>query len=600
MTPRPVPAAFPRDEQSSWRRIRRHAVPRWMIEQSERRRRAGDWAGACAVCLVDVTFTLEDISRTHGGQVAVRLEEDLRHLVPDLVRWHLPRALGGRTTLATARTVVLAEYGTNDAQLHLTTPAMTKGPQRVSLRFGKPRPGTGPYRSAPGAEDWTVARHLWDARYAHELRERCGGGPDRAPFFLPDGTLRDPARLPVEDPGPDDIAARTEWITLLRERDGVEAGFAAAGIGLDLAPVKINKWHEREPLPIVERLALDLAGLDRELRRITARTGDERWLVAGDWSSVVLLERGGPGGHLKARVVGRAGTEGTPALAQGVWRRLPDLDLLRVGGVEPAQLHPLVAASLFPRLPVGEGPVGPPGPDVPQPARVRCRDAAWHQLTVREGRLDMPHTEEEQRREQAMRAFGGAVTGCFAVQQAWRSGEGRLPKALRLQRQELFQCVEHGDTPSVLALLDAGMDPHIRDARGRTLLHVLHLLDHEALLPRLLKAGLGLEAKDRQGRTPLYSVVQDGGSRALVEALLTAGARIDVVAPVDAYSKMDLSLAQTIRRYKRTDLDFLAQRVRAEHPGVGDEWWDEYHDAYVDADEDEDADEGESPEDENQ
>ncbi|AJE43353.1 ankyrin repeat domain-containing protein [Streptomyces nodosus] len=592
MTPRPVPAAFPRDEQSSWRRIRRHAVPRWMIEQSERRRRAGDWAGACAVCLVDVTFTLEDISRTHGGQVAVRLEEDLRHLVPDLVRWHLPRALGGRTTLATARTVVLAEYGTSDAQLHLTTPAMTKGPQRVSLRFGKPRPGTGSYRSAPGVEDWTVARHLWDARYAHELRERCGGGPDRAPFFLPDGTPRDPARLPVEDPGPDDIAARTEWITLLRERDGVEAGFAAAGIGLDLVPVKINKWHEREPLPIVERLALDLAGLDRELRRITARTGDERWLVAGDWSSVVLLERNGPRGDLRARVVGRAEAEATPALAEGVWRRLPDLDLLRVGGVEPAQLHPLVAASLFPRLPVGEGPVGPPAPAAPQPVRVRCRDAVWHQLIVREGRLDMPHTEEEQRREQAMRAFGGAVTGCFAVQQAWRSGEGRLPKALRLQRQELFQCVEHGDTPSVLALLDAGMDPQVRDARGRTLLHVLHLLDHQALLPRLLKAGLGLEAKDRQGRTPLYSVVQDGGSRALVEALLTAGARIDVVAPTDAYSKMDLSLAQTIRRYKRTDLDFLAQRVRAEHPGVGDEWWDEYHDAYVDEDE--------SPEDENQ
>ncbi|MGW1808900.1 ankyrin repeat domain-containing protein [Streptomyces sp. NPDC002078] len=592
MIPRPVPAAFPRDEQSSWRRIRRYAVPRWMIEQSEQHRRAGDWAGACAVCLVDVTFTLDDISRTHGRQVATRLEEDLRHLVPDLVRWHLPRALGGRTTLATARTVVLAGYGAADAQLHLTTPAMTKGPQRVSLRFGKPGRRTGPYRSAPGIEDWTVARHLWDARYAHELRERCGGGPDRAPFFRPDGTLRDPAELPVEDPGPDDTAARTEWITLLRERGGVEAGFAAAGIGLDLAPVKINLWHEREPLPIVERLALDLAGIDRELRRITSRTGEERWFVAGDWISVVLLERMCPGGDLAVRVVGRAETEGTPALAQGVWRRLPDLDLLRVGGVEPRHLHPLVASSLFPQLPLGEGPVGPPGPDAPQSVRVRCRGAAWHQLTLREGRLDMPHTEEEQRREQAMRAFGGAVTGCFAVQQAWRSGEGWLPKALRVQRQELFLCVEHGDTPRVLALLDAGMDPQVRDARGRTLLHVLHLLDHEALLPRLLKAGLDLEAKDRQGRTPLYSVVQDGGSRALVEALLTAGARIDVVAPTDAYSEMDLSLAQTIRRYKRTDLDFLAQRVRAEHPGIGNEWWDEYRDEY--------ADEDESPEDENQ
>ncbi|NYV78734.1 ankyrin repeat domain-containing protein, partial [Streptomyces sp. UH6] len=213
-----------------------------------------------------------------------------------------------------------------------------------------------------------------------------------------------------------------------------------------------------------------------------------------------------------------------------------------------------------------------------RPFRVRCRDGAWHQVVLRGGRLEGPHTDEERRREQAMRVFGGPVSGCFAVEQAWRSGEGRLPKALRAQRQELFQRVEHGDTAGVVALLDAGHDPLVRDARGRGLLHVVHLLDHEVLLPRLLEAGLDLESRDRKGRTPLHSVVEDGGSPAVVAALLGAGARTDVVCRIDAYDETELSLAQTVRRYRRTDLAFLARRVQAEHPGIGDEWWDEYVD----------------------
>ncbi|MQY14490.1 hypothetical protein SRB5_46570 [Streptomyces sp. RB5] len=579
----PDPTDFPRDEQASWRLIRRYTVPRWMIERSAEHRRAGDWAQACAVCMVDVDFTVADVAFTHGVEVAARLEEDLGHLVPDLLRWHLPRTLGGWTALATGEVVVLAGYGAEDAQLYVTTPAMVKGPQRVELRFGKPDYRHGGFRSAAGIQDWTVVRHLWDDRYTHELRERIGGGPDRAPFFHSDGTPRDLAEVPVEDPGPDDIAARSEWITLIRERDGLEAGFAAAGIELDLSDVKVSEWRNTSARPILGQLAFDLAGLDRELRRVTAETRAERWLLPGDWTSRVQIER--QGDRLSVRVIDQKGVRGKPLLAPAVWRRLPDLDLLRVGGVEPRHLHPLVAASLFPRLPEGDEPVGPPGLDDPRSVRVRCRDSAWHEMTVREGRLDMPHSEEEQRREQAMRAFGGAVSGCFAVQQAWRSGEGRLPRLLRTQRRELFLRVENGDSENVLTLLDAGMDPHVRDVRGRTLLHTLHLMDHEVLLPRLLKAGLDLEGKDRQGRTPLFSVVQDGGSRALVEAMIAAGARIDVTAPTDAYSQMYLSLAQTIRRYKRRDLAFLSRRVLAEHPGIGDTDWDEWREDEDDEDE---------------
>lgn len=123
-----------------------------------------------------------------------------------------------------------------------------------------------------------------------------------------------------------------------------------------------------------------------------------------------------------------------------------------------------------------------------------------------------------------------------------------------------------------MALLDAGTDPRVRDARGYTLLHQLHLLDHEALLPRLLSAGLDLEAQAKSGHTPLQLAVQYGGSADLVRALVAAGSRIDVV------DEADLSLAQVVRRYKRTDLAFLRSRVEEEFPDVGSEWFDEYMD----------------------
>ncbi|WP_063762214.1 ankyrin repeat domain-containing protein [Streptomyces bicolor] len=588
---------FPPDEAASLRRIRRYAVPGWMIERATERRLAGDWRGACAAANVDVTFDLSDVADHCGDDVAAALEDDLRHFAPDLLRWHLPRVLGGRTTLAPDWTVVLARYRPRAADerrrttpyLHITTAPMTEGPQRIALRFST----LGVVERAAGAfgrdtGDWRYARHLWDVRHAAELRERCGGGTDRPPFFRADGTPRGAEDLPATDPGDGDPAARAEWATLLHQKGETQAAFAAAGVELDLTPPQKSGWYQADPERLLSGMALNHTRLEPEIRRQMSEGVGDRFLIAQHWRTYVLLEPTGPAGML-VRAVDRDDVKDEPILAAALWRRLPDLDLMRVGGVAADHLHPLVRESLFPALQVPEGPVGPPGPTAPAPVRVRCR-GEWHEVAFRPGGLlRMPHSDEEQQRERAMRAFGGAVAGCFAVEQTWTSGEGRLPKALRAQRHELFLRAQHGDTPGVLALLDAGVDPRVRDAGGRTLLHVLNLLDHETLLPRLLAEGLDLEARDQRERTPLFVAVNDLGSKELVEALLAAGARLDVV------DQSELSLAQLVRRYKRPDLAFLRERVLEEHPGVGAQWWDEWQDEQEQYDADDPDDEEELP-----
>ncbi|MFJ2296464.1 ankyrin repeat domain-containing protein [Streptomyces sp. NPDC087894] len=560
------------EDVSSLRRTRRYAVPRWMIERSAERRLAGDWRGALAVAKVDVTFDPAEVAASYGTAVASALVSDLRHLVPDLVRWHLPRVLGGRSTLDTDRVVVLAGYGDGTGglplapYLHLRTSALFDGPQRLTLSFGGPSGEPSPGVFAARIEDWRVVRYLWDARHTEGLRAAAGGGGGRIPFFHEDGTPLTPQELAASV---DDAAGRAERVTLLHQEGRVSDAFAAAGIDWDPAmPESARSWRGMDSEEILRSTAVDITRLETAVRRATAATGRERFLIANFWRGHIRLDvtDHSTGGRLRARVVESSRPAIAPSLPEAAWRRLPDLDLLRVGAIQPRRLHPLVVRALFPAL---EGPFGPPGPSLPRPVRVRCR-GEWHEVVFRGGALRSPHTEEERRRESAMRAFGGAVAGCFAVEHSVTSGTGRLPKGLRAQRRELFMRAQHGDTPGVLELLDAGVDLRVRDGRRRGLLHVLPLLDHGELLPRLLEAGLDLEARDSLERTPLAVAVSELGSVPLVEALLDAGSRIDVI------DSTELSLAQLIRRYRRKDLGFLRERVIAEHPGIGSEWYERW------------------------
>jgi len=532
-----------RGELASWEQVRRYAVPRWMITQAAERRLAGDWRGACAAANVDVEFDLGEVASAYGASVAAALEEDLAHFAPDLLRWHLPRWLRGYTILMPRRSVLLARYadaGGGPALSLDTSQDDNKGeprsePQRLTLRFGPfTQHGDFDERRRAGSrnvyrgrvDNWTTSRHLWDARRAGELRARCGGA-DRPPFCTPDGTPLAPGELPAADPGPGDPAGRTEWAALLQERGAAEEAAAVAGIELDAAseadteggPITLAGYLQRRPLALT-RLAAEV-----RLLAETGQGGQFYWHVRSG-GSIAVAEPGPAGLRLRLAMSGQIpdGFPGAALLPDVCWRPLPDLDLVFSGRVTAGQLHPLVSASLFPaRAPNADD--GPPDGPLPAPARLRCR-GEWHEVSSVGGRLQIQHTPVEEQRERSLAALGGTTAGCFAVQQAWTTGKGWLPRSLRDQRRELFNRVLHGDTPGVLRLLDAGLDPRVRDVRRFTLLHVLHYLDWPVLLPRLLADGLDLEALDYQKRTPLH-IARQKGPADLVSALVAAGARTD-------------------------------------------------------------------------
>ncbi|MEU8438176.1 ankyrin repeat domain-containing protein [Streptomyces sp. NPDC029216] len=581
------PGALTNEDAASWQRIRRYAVPRWMIERATAHRLAGDWRAACAAAGVEVTVDLTALAPAYGTAVAGAVEADLLHLVPDLVRWHLPRVLGGRTVLAPNRRVLLARYGAQaDAPvLYVTTRAMVDGPQRLRLHCGPVDQAKRRHAYASWVtEDWTAARWLWDSRHTAELRSRAGAS-DRLPFFRPDGTPLPDGELPDAAPGAADPAARAEWAAVLHRRGDVVGAFAAAGIELDLTPRESRRrsYRRDNPEAVLRSVALDLTALAAAIRSLAGAVADARFILAPDWRGSLLLEPAAPGtgDALRARLADGDDLPGTIRLPDHAWQPLPDPYLVRSGRTAPHELHPLVADALFP----GAGPAaGPPGPAAPRPVRVRCV-GEWHEVRSRGGELELPHTAEEQQRERALRAFGGAISGCFAVREAWTTGEGRLPRALRAERRELLERVRHGDTPGVLALLDAGLDPRVRNGRGQGLLHLLSFVRHEELLPRLLEAGLDLEQQDDNRRTPLQCAVQNGGTASLVRALLAAGARIDVV------DDLELSLDQVVRRYKRTDLAFLKELVEERHPVLGSGEYEEFMDERDEWSDDEDFDE---------
>lgn len=169
---------------SLWQRVREFAVPASMIESATARRLAGDWAGACSAAHVDVDLNLRSAAGLYGRELTASIRADLRHLAPELLRWHMPR-VAPDGLLRPGLTVSLARYdlGTASGRVHLvvrTPPSWANAGQRMSLalwdRSGVVRKAH-PHPHPDRRFRLDLHRHLWDVRRAGELRVRAGLSP---------------------------------------------------------------------------------------------------------------------------------------------------------------------------------------------------------------------------------------------------------------------------------------------------------------------------------------------------------------------------------------------------------------------------------------
>jgi hypothetical protein len=527
-------------ELATWRRIRRYAVPSAMIAAATRARLAGDWIGACAAARVEVDVDLAAVAREFGAAAADGLAEDLAHFAPDLLRWHLPRHLSGRTGVSPyVHTVLTPTTGQTGPLLHVIPPTATTGPQALRLRVvSRAQLKTVSFYDAP--------RYRWDARRAPDLRVAWGGSDARPPLLNADGTA---VAAPALGQG-GDRAAQTERVLALMDRGETVEAWRVAGIELDPTEPEKNPYSDWSPLQMVGQPPSWPIGLADEVRRLVESYGLDEVILQPGWPARMRLTVA-TDGRVRGQLISyRRSERGLPYVPASAWRRPADLDLLRRGWLAPGDLHPLVHGSLFPGL-------APPAPALggiaaPEPVRVRCR-GVWHRVQVTGGHISLPeHDAEEEERERTLRALGGASTGCFAAKQAWRTGKVRLPRALRHQRQDVVERIFHGDTAFVVAMLDAGhLDPWMRDGRGWTLLHMLLYLDPEPLLPRLLAAGLPIDVREDHGRTPLHVAVGNDGSVALARALFEAGA------DPTAADEYEGSIQEMLEYKENPDLEFL-------------------------------------------
>lgn len=377
--------------------MREFAVPPSMIESATARRAVGDWAGACAAARVDVDLNLRAVGLVHGRRFAAQVRADLRHLAPDLLRWHFPR-IGPDGLLRPGLTVALARYpptADSGGAIHLvarTPPAWADAGQRISLALwepSRPRAGAGGHpHPRPGRRfRLDLHRHLWDARRTCELWERAGAAQWR-------------------DPAVDQIAA---------------------GLAAERSGCAVNRWMAEAALLLCAEGCAD--GV------VTVRLSTRRRLVLNLGAAV------GPSTPGRVR--------GWPVLPDAATWVLPDLELLSAGLIDADRLHPLVASALL---------LDPAGasrsPDSAGHARlVECRGAT-HRIGVVNGVLvPLDHDPDEIRREELLVALGGTALPCLqAIDEAHRHPEGLVDVRARL---------DHGDTAGALAAVEGLLGPDV-------------------------------------------------------------------------------------------------------------------------------------------
>jgi hypothetical protein len=434
-----------------WSRVREYAVPPLMIETATARRAVGDWAGACAAARFDVDLDLRAVRHRHGTEFTTRLRADLRHLAPDLLRWHMPR-IAPDGLLRPGLTISLARYGSSSGTApHLvvrTPPNRADAGQRISLALWEESDGAAgrhphPYPDRRFRLD--LHRHLWDARRSGELTRRCGAD------LVPPGTN-----------GPWASAQWAAEAELLLRAEGCARGAFTVRLG-------------------------------PRRRAVFA-------LVAPDDSHAPTL------GPLQERLSPR-NAAALPVLPEAAARTLPDPELLRAGLITADRLHPLVAAALASSVPApGSGCAGEPG----DPHRVECRGEV-HRIALRDGRLTaVDHDTEQLRREELLVALGGPALPCLrAIDAAHRS-----PEALPAVRERLRHGDVTGALTVIEGLLGPRALLRDGPLRAELESAVVRRIDHGLFRSGLTDAHPAAAGRRRPGRRMPVAVRGKSSSRA--------------------------------------------------------------------------------------
>jgi ankyrin repeat protein len=99
------------------------------------------------------------------------------------------------------------------------------------------------------------------------------------------------------------------------------------------------------------------------------------------------------------------------------------------------------------------------------------------------------------------------------------------PSAKAKKEAEFVQAVCMGDTDKVKQLLAAGADVNAKDRDGRAPLYqACRVMMGQRSIEMLLAAGADVDARDKAGKTPLYAAAESGAGQDVIKQLLAHNA----------------------------------------------------------------------------